>query len=466
VAAVAAVLAATLMASSDAHAAYTQCPRIGSDFGCQFLIIETDGGPTVSQDPSEASYEGDEDALVGVANNTSRPMSTIRLASPGSTMFGFDGDGLCNPGARGPVPTTGGSDGKGCEPQPFAPAGTSCNPSTAQTSNCSFAPPLGEPPNTIEPGATPVTKAWPNGDIQNGYEGPGNWFSGVSTDRSAGVVDFSPALQPGQSTYFSVESPQLGRFIVGTPTATAATLSASDGSSGATLQVQPGTSVTNMATISGQSAGAGGTVTYAVFTDNQCRNAAISISPQHVPVVNGVAQPSSASTLPPGTYYFTASYSGDAANSSSQTACGSDVLVVQPPPPPPPLQPPPPPPPDVTPLGTGTSGCDRCLAPFIVYFATRAVHSASTNIGVIVGISTITGLPQHVTVTVRCVKGCSRRYRRRLTRTNRQALSWRINLAVSRKTVLSVTAVSNGNTRTESFHFVRTRLGLLPRKVS
>jgi hypothetical protein len=62
---------------------------------------------------------------------------------------------------------------------------------------------------------------WPNGDRQNGYEGPTSWFSGISSDTSGGTVNFSPAIPPGGSTYFSLEAPpSAAAIMVGTPTTT------------------------------------------------------------------------------------------------------------------------------------------------------------------------------------------------------------------------------------------------------
>ena len=42
---------------------------------------------------------------------------------------------------------------------------------------------------------------------------PTTWFSNVSSDLSSGTVNFSPALLPGQSTYFSLEEPPAGAAI-------------------------------------------------------------------------------------------------------------------------------------------------------------------------------------------------------------------------------------------------------------
>src|SRR5262249_54358141 len=88
----------------------------------------------------------------------------------------------------------------GCVPPP---GGAACGP---QFGLCSFPKPAGEPAGYTEPGAQ-------TGTTQNGYEGPTTWFSNVSADESSGRGNFSPALQPGQSTYFSLEEPPTNTTI-------------------------------------------------------------------------------------------------------------------------------------------------------------------------------------------------------------------------------------------------------------
>jgi len=175
---------------------FKQCPAIYLDNGCQFLITVNNGTQTVVQDPNQGPYEGAEDALIGVQNNSSSPVAALPLSVPNSDLFGFDGDGICDPGGL-PIPS-------GCVPQAGAPAGTVCQD---QSLNCAFPVPPGEPAGYTEPGASG------SGFPQNGYEGPTSWYSNVSTDESSGVVHFSPALQPGQSTYFSLEEPPVGTTI-------------------------------------------------------------------------------------------------------------------------------------------------------------------------------------------------------------------------------------------------------------
>src|SRR4051795_703545 len=81
-----------------ASALFTQCPPIGDDEGCQVLItVNPDGTGTVSEDPATGPYEGAEDALVGLQNNSAGTVKSINLSSS-LDIFGFDGDGICDIG--------------------------------------------------------------------------------------------------------------------------------------------------------------------------------------------------------------------------------------------------------------------------------------------------------------------------------------------------------------------------------
>ena len=326
--AVAAAVALGLWASV-ASAAYTQCPAVGKDTGCQFLVTIADSGPTVAQDTAQPPYEGIADSLMGVQNNSSHLVQSITLAATSGLLFSFDGDGLCN-NASGPAPA-------GCQPPPGSTA--TCNPSTANTNHCSFPPPAGEPAGYTEPGATsyseesaktPVPPPWPNGDLQNGYEGPRTWFSSPSADLNSGVVNFSPPLAPGESTYFSVEQPNSAvTAVVNVPTVrTDIKLKLTgDGQSGTRLIVPQGASITSTASISGaMAASAGGMVNYRAFRDKAC--AAPVGSPSGAAVSKGSVAPSAPIILPPGIYYLQASYNGDPVNAPSASPCGSAVLVV------------------------------------------------------------------------------------------------------------------------------------------
>jgi hypothetical protein len=208
-----AAAATAMWAAPSAQAVFTQCPPVDADAGCQFLITVTDSGPpSVTPDSTQGPYEVEDDSLIGVQNSSSKALTALPLSAPNSSLFGFEGDGLCNPG-KGPI-------APGCVPVPGSPAGTTCE---ARSLACSFPPSPGEPPNYQEGGATGAL-AWPNGDRQNGYEGPTSWFSGIPASpalQSSGTVNFSPPIQPGAASYFSLESPPTGSTIqVGTPATT------------------------------------------------------------------------------------------------------------------------------------------------------------------------------------------------------------------------------------------------------
>ena len=128
---------------------FQQCPAIGQDTSCGLLIVvNPDGTTTVLGDPSQQPFDGMEDTLVGVQNNSTQTVYTIPISSSSSagSIFGFDGDGICS----------------GLYDQ--SPAGCPWGPS--------------------------------------GYEGPGVSFS--VTDADNGAINFPQGLSPTASTYFSL----------------------------------------------------------------------------------------------------------------------------------------------------------------------------------------------------------------------------------------------------------------------
>ncbi len=133
-------------------APFNECPAIGHDTGCGFLIVLPKSGPAeILSDSKQGPYDGNDDTLVGILNQTGFAIPSVALSS-NTDIFGFDGDGLCTYSFAGDT---------GC---PF--------------------------------GST-------------GYEGPGTSFSGYShtNDYKTGNVNFSGAgLAAGSSTFFSLES--------------------------------------------------------------------------------------------------------------------------------------------------------------------------------------------------------------------------------------------------------------------
>lgn len=121
------------------------------------------------------------------------------------------------------------------------------------------------------------------------------------------------------------------------PTTLTSSLSG-DGQSGGIVVVPSGTGVTDQATLGGTNAvGAGGTVTYTVFSFFLSTNFPFwgwkpAGTCQTVAVTNGVASPSPSLTLGPGVYVWEAFYSGDALNGASVGRWASQIEVVLAPP--------------------------------------------------------------------------------------------------------------------------------------
>lgn len=303
--------------SAAAAPRFAECPAVGSDTGCQLLITVTKAGPSIGDDSTQSSYAGNTtathetppatDVLIGVRNASSQPLASLQLSGP--NMFAFDGDGICN-NASGPVPS-------GCA----TPSGsTACG---ADNGPCSFPPPAAEPAGYKELGAQPATPPWPNGDIQNGYEGPTSWFSGIgAAPNNSGTVNFSPAVPPGGSTYFSVEGVPTN---LRQTTVLAAAQSAAAGR-GATLYLPFGLPVRSTARVEGASGVPKGQITFGLFHRAACTGTAVSAGT--IRLTGAAVRSRAVSLTKSGTYYWLASYSGDTVNAPSSTSCGSGRVVV------------------------------------------------------------------------------------------------------------------------------------------
>ena len=316
-----------LIAPTGASAAFTQCPPVYKDTSCQFLFTITDTETSVEQDPTQEPYEGIEDALIGVQNNSSKPISQLPISAE-APLFGFENDGICSPGGP-PIPS-------GCviltetsfHGKPVNKEGEAC-PEANLSSECGFPEPAGEPKETTFPEGI-----FPNGFGKNksaisGYEGPTSWYTNIATFGSfefgQGVVNFSPAIPPGGSTYFSLESPPVGGF--GSASKLNTTLSGG-GQSGPSIKVLQGTAVSDSATLEGAGAGtATGKVSFNVYSDAACKTLAAGAGTATMSA--GKAGPSAAvSSLAPGTYYWQASYGGSLTAQAAASACGSEILTV------------------------------------------------------------------------------------------------------------------------------------------
>lgn len=229
---------------------FRQCPAVGFDTSCAVLIvIEPDGSLTILRDASQGGFDGADDTLVGVQNNSLIAAPSIAFGSPTLNVFGFEGDGICT--------------------FPFIGNGY-----------CTAAPP-------------PAT----------GYEGPDTTFSNISANKRRGTVNFTGAgggLAPGATTFFSLENrvSVTSQLTAGAATSLAFTPASATASDFAD-------SVTVAATLT--SAGnpvANATVTFTLGTGSGSDTCAGTTN------ASGVASCSVTTTQPSGAYQITASFAG------------------------------------------------------------------------------------------------------------------------------------------------------------
>lgn len=126
--------------------AYAQCPAVGADSTCGTVITITDAGASISN-TGQGPYDGIDDTLVGVINNTSNLTISSLTLNSSLDIFGFDGDGIDT---------------------------------------------YGIPGNDMD---------------DTGYGGPNAYFTGINGNQTSGTVDFIVPIPPrGGTAYFSLEN--------------------------------------------------------------------------------------------------------------------------------------------------------------------------------------------------------------------------------------------------------------------
>jgi RHS repeat-associated protein len=151
------IVAAPPAGASAPATPWHQCPYVSSySPSCETLIVvNADRSIDVYSDSSVRDFDGGDDTLVGVQNNSGLPVTSLGLDGGSHPIFGFDGDGLC----------------------------------------------------------TFITCTWAN---PTGYEGPITSFVPAST--SVGEVNFTGGGVPaGGSTYFSLEDTVVAGTVLATP---------------------------------------------------------------------------------------------------------------------------------------------------------------------------------------------------------------------------------------------------------
>jgi hypothetical protein len=158
------IAAGTATAASPTTPPFTECPAIGAAPSCEILlVVNSNDSITVLGDSSVGPYDGSDDTLVGILNNSSNPVGAITVSGPNSDLAGFDGDGIC-------TYATGGTTGSGFTGDSY----------------CSAQQLAGTDPED--------------------YAGPDNTFTLDPNSQNDVEVDFTgKGLAAGGSTYFSLE---------------------------------------------------------------------------------------------------------------------------------------------------------------------------------------------------------------------------------------------------------------------
>jgi hypothetical protein len=121
--------------------------------------------------------------------------------------------------------------------------------------------------------------------------------------------------------------------VISPPTPTTLTTSQTSGTTtGANISIPAGTvGETDRAILAGvHAATASGTVSYGLYGTSVCNGTALATSTTSVAAGSVGASAPITTALSPGTYYWRAAYSGDAANDAGASSCGSEVLTVTP----------------------------------------------------------------------------------------------------------------------------------------
>lgn len=154
------IVFAALFTGTMAHAAslsFPECPAAGNDTsGCELLITVTaaNGGfatafTVTASSPDLGPYDGSDDTLVGVLNNSGATLNAISLSSS-TDIFGFDGDGVCL-------------------------------------------------------GTNYIAAGCPGGADASGYAPASVTYTAINAAKTAGTVNFSPGIASGGTAFFSLE---------------------------------------------------------------------------------------------------------------------------------------------------------------------------------------------------------------------------------------------------------------------
>jgi hypothetical protein len=159
-------LAGTALMVGAPKAEAAVCPAFGADTDCGVIITFNADGSVTSTVTGQGPYDGIEDTLLGVVNNSGHAIAGVGPVSSNLAIFGFDGDGINTFGAPG------------------------------------------------------------NASDTTGYGGPNTFFTNISANLRSGTINFVTPLADGATTYFSLEEALTLHSIVIPEPATMAVLGA------------------------------------------------------------------------------------------------------------------------------------------------------------------------------------------------------------------------------------------------
>ena len=162
-------------------------------------------------------------------------------------------------------------------------------------------------------------------DIITASSGSGSYTTtGGPTASQAGTWHWT-AEYSGDANNATVSSGCTAELVTVARATTKVTTSLSGGSSsGTSISVPIGTSVTDQATLSGAlSSTATGKVTYDVYSTSTCKVAVSSGTPETITTAGKLPASSPVKITTAGTYYWKASYSGDTNNNTAASTCGT-----------------------------------------------------------------------------------------------------------------------------------------------
>lgn len=77
--------AGTAAAASTPAPPFTQCPAIAASPGCEILlVVNPDNTVSVDGDPSVGPFDGSDDTLVGILNDSATAVKAVTVSGPGS----------------------------------------------------------------------------------------------------------------------------------------------------------------------------------------------------------------------------------------------------------------------------------------------------------------------------------------------------------------------------------------------